>query len=723
MKSRTGKITKIFNIMRHNGLGLCLFRTQYILRKKSGLLKRKFPVRLWSEIALTDFLKQPSDSLPESFLQNHKTNNRHFFFENSELPKPDERYKEKVLSQADKILHNRFCYFFDRFHDLGQGPDWFLNPVTNVRAANRLHWTDVKIFDPDVGDIKFIWEPSRFAWVYVLVRAFAATGDNKYAEKFWSLFESWLKANQPNMGPNYVCGQECSIRLMAMCFALYAFGNAASSTNERKIKLITAIVVHADRIYKNIDFAISTRTNHSLTEAAGIYTVGLLFPEFRHSELWLKRGKKILTEEGLKQICPDGSYIQHSMNYHRLMLQDFLWVLRLAELNNDEFCDELILRVTKVVEFLYQIQDDKDGRVPNYGANDGALILPLNDCDYLDYRPVIQSCWYLLNQEKLYENGPWDEDMLWLFGPDSIKAPAASVKKMSTQFPIGGYYTLRNKESWAMTRCHTFKNRPGHADMLTVDLWYKGINVLHDSGSFQYNCDPLWQKHFSSTSAHNTVVVDGLDQMTRGTRFMWFDWTKSKTVLFKSFQDNQIKLFQGEHYGYRRDGLNVIHQRAILSANDSWVIVDDIVGNGEHDIELLWHLADCENDVQGNSVTLKTDQGPVSLSVMSPDKSMKCRCLKGDENIPAGWDSLYYGQRKPSPVFIVSVKASQLPLRVITLVCTGNVPEQAKHNEANSLSWLSRDSNQECKVLLNSIEQSSNSIFNSYQVASGKVVF
>ena len=28
----------------------------------------------------------------------------------------------------------------------------------------------------------------------------------KYAEKFWSLFELWLEANQPNTGPNYACG-------------------------------------------------------------------------------------------------------------------------------------------------------------------------------------------------------------------------------------------------------------------------------------------------------------------------------------------------------------------------------------------------------------------------------------------------------------------------------------------------------------------------------------
>jgi Heparinase II/III-like protein/Heparinase II/III N-terminus len=665
LKSRTGKITKIFNIIRYNGLGLCLFRTQYILRKKSGILKRKFHARLWSEITLADFLKQSVRSLPESFLQSHKANNRQFFFENSNLPKPDESYKEKISSQADEIINNRFCYFFDISHNLGQGPDWFLHPVTNVRVASQSHWTEVKTFDPDVGDIKFIWEPSRFAWVYVLVRAFAATGDNKYVEKFWNLFESWLKANQPNTGPNYSCGQECSIRAMAMCFAFYAFGSAKASTNERKIKLITAIVVHADRVDKNIDFAISTRTNHSLTEAAGIYTVGMLFPEFRDSEKWLKRGKKILTEEGLKQIYPDGSYIQHSMNYHRLMLQDFLWVLRLAELNNDEFCDKLILRVTKAVEFLYQMQDDKDGRVPNYGANDGALILPLNGCDYLDYRPVVQSCWYLLNRQKLYEEGPWDEDMLWLFGPDSIKTPVASVKRESKEFPIGGYYTLRSRKSWAMIRCHSYVDRVSHIDPLHVDVWADGINLLRDCGSYKYYApdEPEYENYFKSIRSHNTVTVGGTSPLELVSRFTWLPWPKAELIGYIT-EGDRIH-WEGQHFAYNRSPWNVIHSRSVTVENDRWEITDTLKGKDNHMLELRWHLPSEAEQLSGDNKSIKLQLSKDWIMEISGPTGLTFRQIKGKDE--GGWESCYYGAK--SPICTMSAaKECQLPMEFKTIV-------------------------------------------------------
>jgi len=62
--------------------------------------------------------------------------------------------------------------------------------------------------------------------------------------------------------------------------------------------------------------------------------------------------------------------------------------------------------------FLYQIQDENSGKVPYYGQNDGALILPLNNCDYQDFRPVIQAVHYLSDNFRCYKDGEWNEDLL-----------------------------------------------------------------------------------------------------------------------------------------------------------------------------------------------------------------------------------------------------------------------------------------------------------------------
>ena len=81
------------------------------------------------------------------------------------------------------------------------------------------------MFSPETGDLKFIWEPGRFASAYNLARAYWAIGDDSYAETFWQLIESWEQSNPPNHGAHWKCGQETSLRIMAWCFALYAFAD------------------------------------------------------------------------------------------------------------------------------------------------------------------------------------------------------------------------------------------------------------------------------------------------------------------------------------------------------------------------------------------------------------------------------------------------------------------------------------------------------------------
>ena len=680
-------LTQACQIIRHQGIGNCAFRLYYEFNKKQSGFKDKFPSHTWSKLKLQDWLRPEINADTTNFLQFHKKQKVQFFFDPDNLPRPQHQSRGKIIAQAREILANKFRYFFLHTYSLGTGPNWFVNPVTGKSASASVHWRDINFFDDDVGDIKFIWEPSRFAWAFTLVRAFAATGDNHYAEKFWQLFESWCTANPPNMGPNYACGQECAIRVLAMCFALYGFARATATRPDRVSRLLLAIAIHADRIEKNIKFAISTQTNHALTEAAGLFTIGLLFPEFRRAEHWRSFGEKILISQGLKQIYSDGAYIQHSMNYHRLLLQVFLWVVKLAKLNGRDFPHELLSRLHKATLFLFSMQDKRTGQAPNYGANDGALILPLNDCDFRDYRPVLQAMYFLLHHKRLYERGPWDEDLLWLFGPAALESPMEKNIEPRNQFSRGGYYILRNRDNRAMIRCHTYRHRPTHADMLHMDLWWRGINVLCDSGSYMYHCKKPWQHYFLSTAAHNTVEVDHKDQMTKGPRFMWYDWTKSSIPATGAKENSGNLIFSGSHCGYKRLG-DIVHHRSIESLFNGqvWLVIDDIVGSGRHTARLFWHLVDAPVQIHDSRVDIKTHAGPVRIQVLSPT-STDFMCCRGDENIPAGFRSLYYGEYTAIPC-IIARKIQELPIRFVTLITLGYRMDKCTLQN-NTLSFLS----------------------------------
>src|SRR5690554_1675332 len=45
-------------------------------------------------------------------------------------------------------------------------PAWHVNPLNSVAVKNpNRSWWEIPDFDPAVGDIKVIWEASRFDWV------------------------------------------------------------------------------------------------------------------------------------------------------------------------------------------------------------------------------------------------------------------------------------------------------------------------------------------------------------------------------------------------------------------------------------------------------------------------------------------------------------------------------------------------------------------------------
>jgi hypothetical protein len=660
-------LKQLFKAARYYGPARLAFRLKYEYLLRSGLLVKKFPAHTWAQRPLTFWLKPQCPSSPTEYKHYRSAScDSAFFFSAEQIRRFNLPDTGGTIAKANDILAGTVTYFSGLQAEFKGCPDWLVNPFTGQKCPQH-HWTKIPDFGAGQGDIKFIWEPSRFSWVYPLVRAYAATGNDKYVEHFWRWFEDWLKENPPNIGPNYKCGQECAIRVMAVCFAFFAFLDSKAATADRVAAAVTFLAVHGQRIASNIAYARYQNNNHAISEANGLYTIGILFPELKCSQRWRSLGKKVLEESAAKQIFPDGSYIQNSMNYHRLMLHNYLWALRLAEINSDTFSQQLRDRVLSATDFLYQVQDPASGSLPNYGANDGTLLIPLNNCDYLDYRPVINASNSLLRGKRCYGPGPWDEDLLWLFGTDPA-AEFSAPPRRSSAFEAGGYYTMRCDNSWLMTRCHTFKTKPSHADMLSVDLWRSGTNLIRDSGSFSYNCQGPWQEFFRSTLAHSTVVVNNSSQMSKASRFMWLDWVGSELIAHAEFDNGKIQIFQGRHYGYNFANRNIVHQRSILSRHGlCWLIVDDIIGTGTCDVDVTWQLANLDYTWAANIVEMKTAQGPFCLTVGLADGSGTCRVLTGDPDRPQGWQSLYYGQRQPAPTYLFS-RSGQMPARFFSLI-------------------------------------------------------
>jgi hypothetical protein len=637
------KLRALFSLYQKFGLGWILFRLGYGLRTRLGILRWQMPAYEWDDRPLVDWLKPNVPSEPVEYLAWRNQNAPNFFFDGiPSLPLDLAWNPQLAVNEAERILAGELRYFEQTPYQIGFPPDWHLDPRTNVHIDAHKHWSQI----PDYGeyDIKFVWEASRFNQVYALVRAYASRPDERYPEAFWTLVEDWARKNPPQRGPNWKCGQETSLRMFAWCFGLYAFKGSPASTPGRVAQLTQMIAAQAERVYGNIDYAISTRGNHAVSEAFGLWLVGTLFPELKQAEKYRSLGRRLLEREAETQIFRDGTYSMYSLNYHRFILHVYFLAMRLGELNQDRFSDLLYQSISKSLDFMAQLIEPSSEQMPVYGSNDGALVCPLDTCDFTDYRPTLQAGWFLVRGKRLFEAGAWDETLFWLNGEQSLRSGKdAKPRQVNQSYPDGGVHILRGESSAAFIRCADFRERPSHADQLHVDLWRRGQNIACDAGTFLYNGQGLWQNGLARTAVHNTVTVDDADQMTWLSRFTWGEWARGRVL-----QTNE-RGWQGEHNGYAR--LGVRHVRSVLSLDDDrWLVVDHLFARQPHRYSLHWLINDFPHSVtpEQNTICLwpETDKLQIRMGLLEGDATFST--VRGDPALTRGWRSRYYGQKEPA---------------------------------------------------------------------------
>lgn len=574
--------------------------------------------------------------------------------------------------RADEIVSGQFRAF--------DGP---LVPIQLAPPSPQTHWTELESVQPSTFDIKLVWEPARFGWAFNLGRAWQVTGDEAYPAAFWRYFETFQAENQPFFGENWTSGQEVGLRLIAFAFAGAVFRHSEHTTPIRLAALAAVISCHAARIIPTLAYARAQNNNHLLTEAAALYTAALALPDHSQSANWRKIGQKWLVWCFKHQIDSTGEYIQHSTNYHRLMLQIALWVNVIASRakpseaisssqqgiasgkyspRNDMASRE---NLSLASHWLFCLLDFESGKVPNLGPNDGAYIFPFTNQPIEDYRPVVQAAARAFLGYSL-PPGAWDEMSLW-FNVESqrLKVEAATPSDLRI---LGIYPTTlqASDQSWAYLRTVRLKSRPGHADLLNLDLWWRGQNISLDPGTFRYNDLPPWDNPLTSALHHNTVTVDGLDQFTRAGRFLYLDRADATRV------KTGAGSLSARHYAYRR--LGVRHTRNVSALNpDHWRVDDELLNlhAKPHTFRLHWLLPDGEYElgewkmVNGEWLMdfgLKLSPGRLELKLIIPSASntqpSTSLARAGDIDPLRGWFSPTYNLKVPALSLAVEVQSA-----------------------------------------------------------------
>ncbi len=523
-------------------------------------------------------------------------------------------------------------------------PDWFANPLTRARMKNTdSPWHSIADFDPEVGDIKFIWELSRWSWL----PAFAERGKSERGEveRLNNWLEDWVQNNPPYQGPNWKCGQEASLRVLHLIVAGEIL--APESKGARTQGFIDLIHLHLKRIAPTVSYATAQDNNHGTSEAAALFIGGSYLAT--HGEgaqkndgaKWGALGRKLLENRVAKLVADDGSFAQYSVNYHRLMLD----ALSLAEWWRAKnslpvFSKTLVTKMQAASDWLYRLTDDQTGDAPNIGANDGAQILQLTDAPYRDFRPAAALATALWHGTRAYpENQNCTNHLAWL-GLNGKLAPLHAVD-MNAAGEDGGFAVINQGVTRAVLRFPKFRFRPAQADALHLDLWHKGQNLLRDGGTYSYNTSPQDMAYFGGAATHNTVSFDGHDQMPRLGRFLFGDWLSAELLKSPTQRDSTA----AARY---RDKFGCTHERHV-ALNQNVVLVTDELSEFKSEAVLRWRLMPDTYNLDIVDSTHIVLNGPALSLRISSDTPITAQLVQG-------FESRHYFEKTPLPVLEITTK-------------------------------------------------------------------
>jgi len=593
----------------------------------------------------------------------------------------------RILEAADGLLAGSWPVF-DRVWDSAEA-DWFADPRTGRRAPADAYCFDVDHRDEAaVGNVKYLWEPSRHQHVTLLAAAWLLSGDDRYAEAAARQLRSWWAANPFLSGVHWTSAIEVGVRLVSWTWTrrlLHGWGGAAGLFEGDPA--FRAQLHHHQEYLAALPSRGSSANNHVLAEAAGQFAAACAFPWFPESAGWRAHAADTLRRELPRQTFPDGLNRELATGYHGFVLELGLAAALEGEAAGHPLGGEVWDALRRMVDALAAVLDvrlhpprqgdDDEGQgllldPPGGGPGRWASLLATGAVLFgpLDWWPTVPRddartpLWTALAPTPQPGAGRRPETRPGAGRrPETRPGAGRRPETRPSLFPGAGMTLLRDgrvgaDELW----CRVDHGPHGylgiaahaHADALAVELRVGGVEVLADPGTYCYHGEPAWRAYFRSTAGHNTLEVGGVDQSVSGGPFLWARHARSELEHADGLDGGPVAEVRAAHHGYERLRPPAVHRRTVrlLRGERRLVIEDRLDTTGEHDCRLAFHLG------PGVACTLRGTQAELTWpagegkeagrATIALPEGLAWERVEGRTDPPAGWYSLAFDVRVPT---------------------------------------------------------------------------
>jgi hypothetical protein len=574
-----------------------------------------------------------------------------------------------ILARAEEVRQGKMQLFGRGEVDLGRPPDWNRDPKTGRAAplsfGKTLDYRDESL----VGDIKYLWEPSRHLGCVHLAQAWAVERDPAWLQELRHLLESWMDQCPCPFGPNWTSALEAAVRLVHWSAAWTLVGGMESSLFEGRAggvfrgRWLASAYRHMEFVAGWMSFG-SSANNHLIGEAAGLLAGCAVWPLWDDVRGWREKACAVLRREIPRQIAPDGVDLELATGYQAFVF-DLLVAGKLAgEAQGVELPPDCLERMEAMAGYVASIMD-AGGNVPMLGDADDAVLLELGADGADPFRRMLATAAVMFQRPDLAAKaGRLDGQTRWLLRADPERFEALRAEGLEQgrltprrEFSDAGVYVLGRDldgpgEARIVADAGPLGLAPlcahGHADALSFTLSLQGREFLVDPGTYCYHAQRAWRDYFRGTSAHNTVRVDGADQSAPGGSFLWTSQARVLDVVFDRGEGGEV--LQARHDGYARLPDPVGHSRRVSldKMTGRLLVEDEIRCEAGHEAEWFWHFSeDCRVELQEGRAVV--ENGPLRMVVKIPRAARDVRVARGEENPPLGWVSRRFDAKVPAP--------------------------------------------------------------------------
>jgi len=533
--------------------------------------------------------------------------------------------------------------------------DWALDPVRKLRFKEGFPYKEWDLFRdrPENADVKYPWELSRCQHFLTLAQAWRCTSDARYAHEILDQIEDFNERNPPGVGVNWTCTMDVGIRAANWAIALDIITACDELQEERLFDACENLFAHGHFIRANLENTYETTSNHYLSNVVGLHFIGAFFADLPTGKEWLRFAGPSVEKEMDIQVLPDGADFESSIPYHRLVIELFLSSYRLSQHLGAPFSARFAKRLAEMVDYLVGVLLP-NGEMPIFGdADDGRLMIA---SDYgtwnrKDPRHLLAPAALALGRDDWRalapKSGAW-EAIWWGYDGTQFAPGDAAPPDHVKLYPDAGAAVSRTREGGryllvtnSIVGTKGFGNHK-HNEQLSFEYHDEGEALIVDPGSYVYTSDFEARNLFRSTSYHNTLAIDGVEQNEFNPEWLFrmFEKAHPEHLLFE--EKDGLVVYEGLHRGYERLERPVTHRRRFAHDRRTGAlsIEDCLSGEGEHDLLWSFHFHPAVRaEIAPGRVLLRAETGLWTLSWL--DTALSAR-------LDDSWFSPSYGVRLPS---------------------------------------------------------------------------